>query len=333
MRRNLAPLGIVSAVLAAGALAVTPAFGQQTADKRRVAVLDFQYGTVMTSVQAIWGTNQDIGKGISDMLIDRFVNDHTYRVIERRDIAKIMGEQNFSNSDRADSATAAKLGRLLGADTVVIGDITQFGRDDKNTGVGGALGHWDKYGIGKVGVKNAKAVVAITARLIDVNTGEILASESGKGESKRSGANLLGGGESGGTGGVGGVDMSSSNFSQTIIGEAVSQAVTELATKLDSDSTKIPHMTVQVSGLVADATGGTMIVNVGSKNGLKVGDILTVSHVGRVIKDPVTGKPLRSVESNIGTMTITSVDEGSAEGKFSGSGEPKVGDSVKTAAQ
>ena len=31
-------------------------------EKRRVAVLDFGYGTVMTSVQAIFGSNQDVGK-------------------------------------------------------------------------------------------------------------------------------------------------------------------------------------------------------------------------------------------------------------------------------
>ena len=317
-------------LLAVAALTGLPLLAQQPPEKRRVAVLDFQYGTVMSSVQAVFGTSQDVGRGISDMLIDRFVKDGTYRVMERRDIGKIVGEQNFSNSDRADPSTAAKIGRLLGVDTVVIGDITQFGRDDHNTGVGGALGQYDKFGIGKIGVKHAKAVVAITARLIDVNTGEILASESGKGESKRSGTNLLGGGAGGGTGAGGGVDMSSSNFSQTILGEAVNDAVTELATKLDSDSMKIPHTQVQVSGVVADATGSDIVINIGSKNGVHVGDKLNVNHVGRVIKDPVTGKPLRSIDTMIGVLTITSVDEGSAVGTFSGAGTAKVGDTVKT---
>src|SRR5271170_4543843 len=78
-------------------------------EKRRVAVLDFGYGTVMTSVQAIFGSNQDVGKGISDLLINQLVNDGTYRVIERSAIDKIVKEQNFSNSDRANSATAAKI--------------------------------------------------------------------------------------------------------------------------------------------------------------------------------------------------------------------------------
>src|ERR1700749_1282639 len=78
-------------------------------EKRRVAVLDFGYGTVMTSVQAIFGSNQDIARGISDLLIGDLVNDGNYRVIDRSARDKILKEQNFSNSDRANPATAAKI--------------------------------------------------------------------------------------------------------------------------------------------------------------------------------------------------------------------------------
>ena len=105
-----------------------------------MAVLDFGYGTVMTSVQAIFGSNQDVGKGISDLLISELVNDGNYRVIERSALDKILKEQNFSNSDRANPATAAKIGGLLGVDTIIIGDVTQFGRDDKHYGGGGGGG-------------------------------------------------------------------------------------------------------------------------------------------------------------------------------------------------
>lgn len=315
-----------------GALIASPLFGQQQQEKRRVAVLDFGYGTVMTSVQALFGTNQDVGKGISDLLIDRLINDGTYRVIERRELNKIMQEQNFSNSDRADSSTAAKIGRVLGVDTIIVGDITQFGRDDHNTNVGSVVSRWDRYGIGKVGVRKAKAVVAVTARMVDVNTGEILASVSGRGESKRSGTDLLGGG--GGWGGAGGgqLDMGSSNFSQTIIGEAVTEAVTQVAGQLDQNAGRLPTRTVHVEGLVADATGNNITINVGTRAGVRAGDKLTVTRVDRVIKDPATGKPLRTVESPVGMITITNVDEGSAVGTFAGSGQPKIGDTVKTPA-
>ncbi len=317
--------------LFAAALSTSVLLGQQS-EKRKVAVLDFNYGTVMTSVQAVFGTNQDIGKGISDMLVNQLVNDGTYRVIERNALDKILKEQNFSNSDRADANTAAKIGRILGVDAIITGDITQFGRDDQNKNIaGGALSHWGaKYGVGGVGTKKAKAVVEITARLIDVNTAEILASVQGHGESQRSGTDLLGGGGSWGGAGGGSVDMGSSNFGQTIIGEAVKQAVTQLGSNLDAKAASLPHTTVQINGVVADATGNTLIINVGSKSGLKVGDHLAVTRVTKVVKDPVTGKPLRNIEDTIGQLQITSVDENSAVGTFTGAGQPKVGDVVKT---
>ena len=314
-------------------LAAFPLIAQQpAADRHRVAVLDFSYATVMTTSQAVFGTNVDIGKGISDMLIDKLLADGTYRVIERNAIDKILKEQDFSNSNRADANTAAKIGHILGVDAVITGDITQFGRDDQNRNYGGMLGKWGKgAGLGNVGTSKSKAVVAVTARMIDVNTGEILASATGKGESSRSGTNLLGGGAGGDTYGAGGISMGSSNFAQTIIGEAVTQAVGQLAQGLDSDSAKLPTAAaVAVSGLVADASTSDIIVNVGSSAGLKVGDKLLVTHPVRVIKDPTTGKPLRSIENQVGQLTITSVDSGSAVGSFTGTGKPQVGDTVKT---
>jgi curli biogenesis system outer membrane secretion channel CsgG len=323
-------MNVKVAVLAV--LAALPLVAQAQTTKHRVAVLDFGYGTVSTSVQSLFGTNQDVGKGISDLLIDRLTNDGTYRVIERRQLDKILQEQNLSNSDRADTSTAAKIGRVLGVDSIITGDITQFGRDDRNTNVGSVVNRFDRFGLGKVGVRNAKAVVAVTARLIDVNTGEILASVSGRGESKRSGTNLLGGGGSWAGNGSGALDMGSSNFSETILGEAVSGAVTQLASQLEQNADRLPKQTVSVSGLIADASSGSVVINVGTRSGVRVGDKLQVSRVSRVIKDPATGKPLRSIEEALGEITITSADEQSAEGKFTGPGQPKVGDTVKSAA-
>ncbi|MGH9585602.1 MAG: CsgG/HfaB family protein [Acidobacteriaceae bacterium] len=315
-------------------LMVSPLVAQQAA-RHRVAVLDFGYGTVMTSSQAVFGTNVDIGKGIADMLIDKLVNDGTYSVIERNAIDKILNEQNFSNSNRADSATAAKIGHILGVDAVITGDITQFGRDDESKNYGGAVvGHWSHGALGGFGKHKAKAEVAVTVRMIDASTGEILASATGKGESQRSGTNLLGAGWGGGSGAAGGASMTSSNFAQTIIGEATTAAVTQVAQQLNGDSGKLPTAApppaVAVSGLIADASTPDIIIDVGTKAGLKVGDKLAVVRVVRVVKDPRTGKALRSITSPIGELTITSADEGSAVGHFAGAGTPKIGDMVKT---
>src|SRR5450432_150271 len=131
------------------------------APTKRVAVMNFEYGTVRTYVGQIFGTDQDGGQGISYMLVTKLVQDGKYRVIERAALDKILAEQNFSNSDRADPSSAAKIGRILGVDAIIIGSITQFGRDDQHTKVGGGGfgGFGSKYGIGGVSSNKAKAVV------------------------------------------------------------------------------------------------------------------------------------------------------------------------------
>jgi curli biogenesis system outer membrane secretion channel CsgG len=288
----------------------------------------------MTSVQAVFGTNMDIGKGITDLLIDKLVNDGAYRVIDRQAMAKILAEQNFSNSNRADPNSAAQIGKLLGVQVIIIGDITQFGNDDKKYGAAGGGGTYGGIGLGGLGIKKSKATVAVTARMIDVNTGEILASSTGTGTSQRSGAMLGGGGAGSGGFGGGKVDMGSSNFASTIIGEAVHGAVTDLGAKLDADAAKLPATVAPprapVAGLVADVSGDQIILNVGSGQGVQVGDILAVSHAGRQIKDPATGKVLRSIDTPLGTVTITSVDASSSVGTFTGTGKVAVGDGAKT---
>ena len=322
-------------VVAAAVGAPTPAQDATTppaaaaGPKRLVTVMNFDYGTVQSYVQQIFGSNQDIGKGISDMLVDKLLKDGKYRLVERSALDKILAEQNFSNSDRADSNTAAKIGKVLGVDAIIIGSITQFGRDDQHTNVGGGGYGLGRFGLGGVGTSKAKAVVGITARVINVSTGEILASVQGEGESTRSSTSLLGAGGGWSGGGGGSLDMGSSNFANTILGEATHKAVDDVGAKLDDEADKIPARTFSINGVVADATGNTLILNVGKKVGVKVGDKLTVSRQVRVVKDPTTGKVIKSVEDKVGDATVTEVDDDSSTATFSGSGPAKVGDTVK----
>ena len=90
-------LGLAVATLAS---AQAPSAGA-AARKKRVAVFDFDYATVHAGVSAIFGRDIDIGKGVTDLLVTYLVKDGSYSVIERKALDKIMAEQNFSNSDRA----------------------------------------------------------------------------------------------------------------------------------------------------------------------------------------------------------------------------------------
>lgn len=284
----------------------------QAPHKPRIAVLDFDYGTVYSEVAQIFGQNVDIGKGISELLVNDLVNDGTYSLVERSAIDRVLNEQNFSNSDRADPSSAAKLGKILNVDAILIGTITQFGSEKKGFNTGGLGGHFGGFGMGNIGHSNSKANVRINARLIDVQTAEILAVGEGFGESSRSSNSLTGGGSNWSGFGGGHVDFGSSNFQETIIGEATKNATQTLASDLISKAGKVTPHAVKVEGLVAAVINGQVIINIGGKVGVKKGDQFQVSHVGAVIKDPVTGAVIRRMTSPEGVIQASDVDDGSA---------------------
>jgi curli biogenesis system outer membrane secretion channel CsgG len=330
--------GRILAVLLAGTvLATSLAVAQEQqpapARKKRVAVFDFDYGTVRSYVAGLFGSDVDVGKGICDLIVKRLVQDGTYTVVERKALDKVLAEQNFSTSDRANPATAARIGKILGLDAIILGSVTQFGGETKDTKIGGAGGGFGGFGIGGFGKKSSKAIVTVDARIVDIDTAEILHVADGKGESKRSSTSLLGGGGKWSGWGAGGVDFGSSNFEETILGEAVKAAVDQLAQGLIAGNAKLKARTIVVEGLIAAVEGDSVILNVGSKTGLKVGDQMSVERVGREIKDPATGQVIRRMTSKLGVIQITEVDEVSAVAKIvSGTGF-KVGDTVKTVTQ
>ncbi len=100
----------------------------------------------------------------------------------------------------------------------------------------------------------------------------------------------------------------SSNFQNTIIGEATKAAVDKLSADLVSNSSKVSVRTITIDGLVAAVDSGQIILNVGSNAGVKVGDQLQVLRVTREIKDPSTGEVIRRLTSTIGIIRATDVD-------------------------
>jgi len=236
-------------------------------------------------------------------------------------------------SQATDPTSAAKLGKLLGVDAIIVGSITQFGNETKKVGIGGGGGSWGGFGLGGIGHSNSKANVGITARIVNVDTGEIMAVAEGAGTSARSSTSLLGGGGHNWSSGGGNVDFGSSDFQSTIIGEATKAAVDKLTADVVANAAKVGVRTVVIDGLVAAVDGGQVIINVGKQAGVNVGDQLEVVRVTKEIKDPTTGNVIRRMTSSIGIIKATDVDDTSAVcAPVSGSGF-QTGDRVKSAAQ
>jgi curli biogenesis system outer membrane secretion channel CsgG len=304
-----------------------------TGRKKRVAVFDFDYATVKTNTAALFGTDIDVGKGIADLLVKNLVTDGTYSVIERKQLDKILAEQNFSTSDRADPASAARIGKILGLDAIIVGSITQFGNETKNTKIGGGGGGFGGFGVGGIGHKDSKANVQVDARLVDIDTAEILGVAEGKGESKRSSTSLLGGGGNWHGFGAGGADFGSSDFQQTIIGEAVKAATDQMTAGVVAAAPKLQARVIKVEGVVAAVDGGQIVLNIGAKTGIKVGDHMSVERVTSTIKDPTTGAVLRKMTTKLGELEVTDVDDISAVCKpVTGAGF-KIGDVARTVTQ
>jgi len=332
MQRFL-PTCVVGLMLLAGALVVSAQTPALSGRKPRVAVMDFDYGTVQTTVAAVFGTNVDVGKGITNLLVTGLVKDGNFSVIERSALDKVLNEQNFSNSNRADPNSAAKIGKLLGVDAIVVGTITEFGNETKNTGLGGGGGSGWTGALGGFHHSKSNANVAITARIINIDTGEIMAVADGNGTSSRSSTGMGGGGGNWNGHGGGAVDFGSSDFQNTIIGEATKAAVDQLATNLDAQAGKVPVRIIVVEGEVAAVDSGQIILNVGAKAGIKVGDQFNVMRVTRIIKDPTTGAVLRKMTSTVGVVKATDVDDISAVCSPVSGTDFKVGDVIKTVTQ
>ncbi len=319
--RKTAALALALLVVVAGNVANKA----EAATKRRIAIMPFDYGAVTQ-----YSNNYDVGKGIVSLLTTKLVNDGTYSVVDRAMLDSILKEQNLSVSDRADPATACKIGKILSVDAIITGTVTQFGYETKTVstsglptgyipgvpyvgGLGGMLGGFKS--------SKSKVKVAVDAKIIDINTTEILAAVHGSGESRRSSSGAFG------------VNMDSSDFASSIAGEATLQSVEEMGGQLIAAANKVPDgqslAAANVEGKIADVTGTQITINVGKINGLAVGDKLQVLRPYKTINDPDTGKVIKTLTNTIAVLNVDAVDKDSSTGSIVKGAGARVGDAVK----
>jgi curli biogenesis system outer membrane secretion channel CsgG len=302
----------------ASAPAPVPTGAISQAEKKRVIVDEFDYSTVKSSVQAVFNTQADIGKGIRAMLVKRMADANKVVVVERAKVDQLMAEQDRNASNRVKQGSGARVGRISGADAVLAGDIVVFGRDDKKTNIGG--GGFARGPFAGIHIKNEedKAVVVIDYRLVDAETSEVIATGEARGESIRKSKGFGGMGGSWGGGGGGGIDMTSSNFGATIIGEATQDCVNKLGDILSQQATTMKKAVREVETRVADVSGGSMVIAAGANDGVNVGETFDILKVLREVRDPQTKELLDTVTEQAGTLTITSVRDKIATGSYVG---------------
>jgi curli biogenesis system outer membrane secretion channel CsgG len=278
-------------------LLVLPVFGAPD-QLYKIAVLPFDDGSIK---DRWWNNNWNVGKGISDELVTELLRTNKFRLIEREQINKVLNEQNFGTSGRVDANSAAKIGKILGVQFLVIGRVTEF--SFKSTEIRGiSLNN----GIG-LGLKNTKSIVAIDARLVDTSSAEIIASVTGQGNKSSSNVKVAYKWDS--------IALGSDEFRQTDLGKATRDAVSSVANQLGEkayNSGRGPAVPDKLTGIVAYAGDNQVIINIGSNAGVKPGMIFVVRRVLEVVKDPDTGEIIDEVSEAVAEIKVAEVKEKSA---------------------
>lgn len=86
--------------------------------KPKIAVLDFE---------SIGGGREDFGRGVAEILRTALIETNKYTVIERGMLYKVINEQKLQVAGLTDPKAAVEIGKMTGADTVVVGSVVKFG--------------------------------------------------------------------------------------------------------------------------------------------------------------------------------------------------------------
>ena len=230
--------------------------------KLRIAVVRFtnesNYGRSLYNDQDL----DRLGKQAGDMLMSRLVLSNNFLVLERPEAAKVQREQ------------ASTGGSAVGADTVIAGSVTEFGRS-----VGGKTGF-----LSSTKVQTARAKVDI--RLVDVKSGLAYFSATGAGQADT---------ESGEVAGFGSHSEYDSTLNDRAIGAAISDVVDRLVQKLSDRPWRTDILEVK---------GTQVFISGGQKQGLKTGDTLSVLEAGSTTRSKQSGFEVTLPPREVGTVRV-----------------------------
>lgn len=130
------------------------------------------------AVEGAEGFERELGRGVSDVFATEAFRSGRFVVTEREQLAAIVREQDLGRSGRVDPASAAEAGRILGAEAMALGSVTEFGVEQ--SGGGGVL-----FGILGGRAETVTARVTVDVRIADAVTAEIIAIGVGTAESSQ----------------------------------------------------------------------------------------------------------------------------------------------------
>ncbi len=261
-------------------------------EKIRVAVVDFDTSAIRGTWRYGWSYH-NLERAAADNLATELVKTGRFRVIERQQLDKILAEQNLGDTARVDASTAARIGKILGVQLVVIGGVSEFGISEKGGKIP-QVGKW-KWGRG-VGGKLVTGKSSLNARLVDTTTAEILGAYEASGSHKFGSAEFAGA-------------KAGTKWDSGMASKVLAEAVEDLARNIAKGANDLSPSTTRggLEAKIAKVGSGTVYLNIGSASGVKAGDRFEIRSMGDAIIDPDTGESLGGVESDVGVVEITKV--------------------------
>ncbi len=245
--------------------------------KRKVAIGRFSNETQYGKGIFYDKENDPMGKQALDILSAKLNASGKFLLLERSDLASLLEECKKSENGAA----------TIGADYMIIGSITEFGR--KNIGKNGVFSS----------TKTQVVEAAVAIRLVDVSTGLIIYSDEGKGKAEITAKTTLG---------VGGqVD-----YDASLADKAISEAIGQLVENIINKCTDKPWKTYFLS-----YDNDAVIIAGGKSQSISSGDTFNVMTRGKVVKNPQTGISINLPGKSVGTVKVISTGGDTPETEYS----------------
>jgi curli biogenesis system outer membrane secretion channel CsgG len=174
--------------------------------KPTIAVLDFKNKTGRGGYQ--------LGSGAADMLTTQLFKIRKFSVVERDKLKGLINEQEIGATGLIEKK-AAEIGRLIGAQYLVVGSVTEYGVHKSRGGAMGISGSRSEYN------------TTVDIRIINAATGEVVFADSGSGSESSSSARIfgIGGGETG-------------DFNEKLAQESMRKAIIDVCDKIKKEDIK-----------------------------------------------------------------------------------------------
>lgn len=226
-----------------------PEFSPYSGLKKRIAVVDFE--TLSTK------SSDKLGSAVADMLVTQLIRSERFIVVERSRIEQILQEQAIGQSGAVTEESAPVVGRLLGAESLIIGKVIEAKQE---TGAHKFDDEDNKWGLA---LKATVAHTQIHYKMINSSTGEILLADNVTASEIKPGFGL----ET--------KDFDFNNmfdFDQTVLGTAIRKAVNKMSQDIVDNVGVIAW-----TGKVVQAKADTLVYfTPGKESGVKTGQLFDV---------------------------------------------------------